>query len=558
MKTNADILADQDAFKAAVKRARAAFQAFDGVLGVGFGLREKGEQFEDDIAITVYVREKKSEDALAPAERIPPVFEDYPTDVRVVRRAHGEACDNATRFAKIKGGIQIMGKRSPTAHDSQKEFQGTLGCIVRKRQDLSRDNVYLLTNKHVLFSPELGADETVFHPTLTGDREGLGPVQSGGLYGIHRYKVDGRDDLADDFFVDCAIARINIDCKCWGTRCTKDDIEIEEAKIVDLQLNGVDTISDVRSVIGDVAMIGKKVFKVGRTTGKTAGTVVSVTGELTADPEPDKTNPAFIIGPNTLEIIFDKTSTPNGLNCHGNPHFTEKGDSGSIIVDELNRVIGLHSHRDQVRAAGTPLSSHACHILPVLETLGICIPVTTGTSTGSSKATDGTGLLPAVNPAGDFPLPDGQIIFTEAAIEVVPINAEEEQRMRALLDEFRSTEKGRELHEFFGFYRREIGYLVRNHKLVKATWHRHKGPAFLTHVLNHFKGEIDRVPGEVDGVSAITLVTRMFEVLRTYASNPVRAFIEEHEDEVMRLMQSGEITTARDCIAYLQKREATA
>jgi hypothetical protein len=556
-KDNAHILSNQQAFQEAYARAREFFEKIEGVVGVGFGLKETGGQQKDDIAIVVFVREKKNEEDLAPEERIPPMFEGYRTDVRIVGRGTAEVCDNATAYDKIKGGIQIMGKKS-----SNSKFQGTLGCIVKKRNDRGRENVYLLTNKHVLYSPDYGADESVYHPTP--DDKNLGPVQAGGLYGNYSYPIG--DPAPQQYFIDCAIARIDLDSKCCCSTCTEDTTEVDETLIVDLQVQGVNSLSDVRSVIDDPTIIHTaanpvKVFKVGRTTGKTTGKVVLINAALDADPEPDKGGPR-IAAVNTIQIEFD---TATGTNCHGNQRFTEEGDSGSIIVDENNRVIGLHSSRGTAGASGL-IPSHACHILPVLDHLSICIPVTTGTSHGSSLATDGSGILPAIVPLpmGDFPMPDGELVFVDQPVEAagrslgltepVPVSEDEMRHIRELLGAFRNTRTGRELHHVFANIRREMAYLVRNRRPVKVTWHRNKGPAFLAHVLNHLKGQSERVPREVEGISLAMLLGRMGEVLSKHGSNPLREAIEKHSDDMLSMLTSG-ACTVQDCIAYLQQKE---
>src|SRR5690349_2357715 len=159
VKGNEHIFSGQDAFLEAYERARQLFEAIDGVAGVGFGLKETGGRFTNDIGIIVFVREKLPDEDVPPRDRIPATFEGYRTDVRVVGEGAAEACDNTTKYDKIQGGIQIMGRSG-----SNTQFQGTLGCIVKRRQDRGRENVYLLTNKHVLYSPGFGAGEDVYHP----------------------------------------------------------------------------------------------------------------------------------------------------------------------------------------------------------------------------------------------------------------------------------------------------------------------------------------------------------------------------------------------------------
>src|SRR5262245_34803190 len=141
MKDNAQILSDQQAFMESCERAREVFGKIEGVVGVGFGQKETAGQYKDDIAIIVFVREKKNEEELAPEQRIPPSFEGYRTDVRVAHQAGFDACDNTAEYDIIQGGIQISSRMNAQTGVFE---QGTLGSIVRKRNDSGRENVYLL------------------------------------------------------------------------------------------------------------------------------------------------------------------------------------------------------------------------------------------------------------------------------------------------------------------------------------------------------------------------------------------------------------------------------
>jgi hypothetical protein len=556
-KDKAHVIANPDAFREAYARAREIFGKIEGVVGVAFGQKRVGLEYQDNVAIVVFVKEKKKEEDIPPAQRIPPSFEGYPTDVRVVRKGIAEVCDNTTKYDKIKGGIQIMVERTSGYNE------GTLGCLVKKRGDRGRENVYLLTNKHVLYSPGKGAGADVRHPSQEDSL--LGTVQEGGLYGNFPYPAE--NPAAPQYFIDAAIARIHLDSTCCGSTCTKDTTEVEETLIVDLQVNGVNSIGDVRDVTNDPLISGAKVFKVGRTTGKTTGFVRLVNAPLTADPPPDQAGGANVAAQNTIYVEFDVTSAAGGKNCKGNPCFTEQGDSGSVYVDEQSRVIGLHTHR------GVPVlsplePSHGCHILPVLDHLRICIPVTTGTSHGSSGATDGSGIEPFSPTAplgpGDFPLPDGQIGFASQQIaaertptlgfpDPAPLSDEEAEHMRELLDALRETAKGRELHRVFGDVRREIGYLIRNCRPVKVAWHRNQGPAFFALFLNHIKGYTAEVPREVKGIPRDILLARMAEALRAHGGNSLRRAIDEYSEELIAVIPT--LNSAQDCIVFLRQTE---
>ena len=408
-------------------------------------------------------------------------------------------CENNKEYAVIQGGIAISAAEG---------HGGTLGCIVRKRNDDGRDNLYLLTNRHVLYgSDDRGPGAIVYHPNHvkeSGPSIALGPVQPGGLRQNYPNPNPDENNPGENYYIDAAIARIDRDRILCGSECSKDRLQFD-GLIDGLGLNG-NKILDVRDVRHDNSIIYNadngfpKVVMVGRSTGKTWGRVKYIRQRASFPGEGP--NDAAFWGYNVIHIEVDEDNHPLGKNCKGFLLFGEAGDSGSMILDQQGRVIGLFvgaSINDNNRG-------RACHIVPVLDALGVSI-LSEGTSHGSTSATDGSGVALYRNDASE--LPAGKIVFTS-------------EHLHAL----RSTPKGRALHELFVHLRREAADLIRNHKLVKATWHRHKGPAFLAHVLNHLRGDTGTVPREVDGVHAKTLLEKMVEVLRRYGSNSLRAAID--------------------------------
>jgi hypothetical protein len=548
--------AEEAAFAEAVARARVRFSNSPGVVHVAMGVKQRQGAFGGDIAIVVFVAEKLPLDRIAEAARIPAEFEGYPTDVRTVPRTVPGGCDNETKYEVIRGGMQISAGPA-----DNRVFQGTLSCIVRRRQDRGRENVYLLSCKHVLFNRDHGVGDSIYQPRPeTG--EVLGPVQPGEIYDNVAFEIS--PGVTRQVFLDCAIARINIDCKClFGSTCTKDSIEYAES-IIDLQVDGVDTIKDVRNALEPPSLENAIVFKVGRKTGKTRGRIVGLDAPFGADAIPVLGLPEMH-GVGTIEIVWEP-ETPGALNCQGNAFFAEQGDSGSLVVDEQGRALGIIS---QVPPPGAPpgTTSNACHIVPILDRLGICIPCTTGTSHGSSRARDGSGLDPALPPPpplGDFPVPDGEFGFADGALTApVPrpefpirqLSEPEAQHMRALLARFRETERGRAIHAMFKDVRREMGYLVRNNRAVKVAWHRNQGPAYLNLVLNHLAGTSQSVPHVVRGVPREQLLLAMRKAFTRHGSNLVRRELERYGDELFALLVDPDCHAIDHCLRSFAEKE---
>ncbi|MEP6692652.1 MAG: hypothetical protein ABJD07_15955 [Gemmatimonadaceae bacterium] len=570
MSDDAEARAKSAAFREALARARADFAGIDGVVSVGFGQKQTGGVYRDDVVISVMVRDKKPLDALAITERIPPTYEGYPTDVRAMQEGGLMACNNHASYATIQGGIQIV----PTIHRDDAKFEaGTLGCIVRRRGDSGRENVLLLTCAHVLYVKGHQKGDVAYHPFAPSPKASIpggGTSETLGRIEERKFQHNVLCTIAATgttklFHLDCATARINIDCKCIDdSTCTKDKLHYATS-IIDLEVGGTDnTIADVRSVVDDDTIVGKTVYKVGRTTGKTAGIVRHISATLQIPSDPDDQNSPKVDALNLIEIDFDRSSTPDQTNCLHNARFVEVGDSGAIIVDDQRRAIGLVAIGPTAASNNMPpprpYPTWGCHIVPVLDQLGVCIPTSGGTSHGSCAATDGSGVTIAAPGPPHARMADGPLGFaSHGAVaraprpvgfpDLKPTTDAQRARFLALRDELRTTAAGRELHDSFALVRREIGYLVRNVRPVKVAWHRNQGPAFLAHVLKHMRGDSDSLPLEVAGVSRATLLTRMGDMLAAHGSNPMREAIERHGD-LLPLLSGA--TSIDDCLVYFR------
>jgi hypothetical protein len=577
IKDNDHIRADQAAFFDAFLRARETFKRIDGVEGVGYGHKETGGDFTNDVGITVFVRDKKSNDALSPDERIPPTFEGYRTDVRVPVLGRLLTCDDQTHYPVIKGGIQIESNPRTPVTTPGREETGTLGCIVKRRGNDDRDNVFLLTCKHVLTARGAQEDDYMYHPRAprkgsgaTG--ESLGAIQPGALSTHMDATVPGATPgttITDHFYIDAGIARINIDSKCLGTRCTKDSIKVDQTLVFQLG-----DLTDVRSIVADTTMVltrqdpdvidsvaqtFPRVFKVGRTTGKTTGVVRNLMATTHFQLSP--TSPRVQVD-NVIEIDYAPLTGEPAQNCKGAKAFAEPGDSGAVVVDADNRVVGLVFMRstDPESSDSLRFRAFACHILPVLDKLGICIVTKGGTSHGSSGALDGSGVTP-VRTAADEPHGDGLILLTADPREAVapwpePETDTEQQstNMLAFRDALRETALGCELHDTFRDVRREIGFLIRSCRPVKVMWHRNQGPAFMAHVIKHLLGDAETIPREINGVSREMLLRRMGEALIAHGSHPLSDAIERFGPMILSMVDA---ETADDCLAMLRRAEPT-
>ncbi len=265
-----------------------------GVVGVDIGYKEVGGQQTDILAIRVLVRQKRD----VPAnERIPTTIEGYPTDViqreiqlHVLRVPVGEVVPEADTgsYDPLVGGIGI----GPCRSVGGSIFAGTLGAPV---VDNATSSPMLLSNFHVMcIDNTWQVGDTMAQPSLIDTGSCPGSV----VGALQRASLGGQ--------VDCAIA----------SRSARG-------------ISG--RIADIGRIAGtNTATLGQAVRKQGRTTGLTYGTVDGIHATVQIDYGNG-------IGLRKLtEQIGVKPDTTR------NPKFSDHGDSGAVVVNDSNEVVGLN------------------------------------------------------------------------------------------------------------------------------------------------------------------------------------------------------------------------
>ncbi|RZU40810.1 hypothetical protein [Edaphobacter modestus] len=272
------IAVPQDAFDtAAALRTRLAAAAA-GPYTVGVGLKQSGGEFTDQIALFVYVQEKKPASEVPEAELVPPEFGGYVTDVV---RARPTLIDDTTRYDTLRGGIQIS-REYTLADGIFRPSVGTLGAIVRSRETGAPQ---LLTCAHVVRQSDLNVYQSVQLFT-SPDTNQVGTVFA------------TRNEFSP-LFLDCAVIDLN------GSR----DAEMS-----------VQDIGRVQGVSTQLPALGEVVKKRGLRTFLTHGFVVRLI--------PSSSVPAVDYFEISGGVPFVTL-------------FAGKGDSGSVVLNASNQVIGL-------------------------------------------------------------------------------------------------------------------------------------------------------------------------------------------------------------------------
>jgi len=292
-----------------------------GVTGVDVGYKVVGGEQTDEVAIRVHVEEKKAD--VPETERVPEAIDGVVTDVlerryelQVAREPLNVAAQaDTTHYATLQGGISMGPSRAIGGY----VYTGTLGAVVT---DNPSGQKAALTNFHVA---------CVDDGWSVGDRQ------------VQPSRVDTGTVPADEFG---AILRAVLSSHVDGAV-----VSIDAGRATS---NTVVEIGDVKGTA--TATLGMAVRKRGRTTGFTHGTVDGLSLTVNVDYGDG-------IGVRTLtDQVSIATDTSQ------NPLFSDRGDSGSVIVDSTGAVVALLFAGAGTSTVGNPISA-------VLSELDITIPL---------------------------------------------------------------------------------------------------------------------------------------------------------------------------------------
>jgi hypothetical protein len=488
MKTNEQLAAEEGVIRNLLATGpEQKLRALPGVVHVSVGLKEVGGRLRrDELCIRVYVRQKKDRDSLEPAHRVPGSIDGVATDVHTVADAAFQA-DNG-RYRPIQGGIQITNRIAAAvpAGSTPQLTRGTIGCCAL---DSANKTEVFLSNWHVLYANAANDGDKIFQPaplwlpTLTPAQLPFRPADE-----VDKVAVTLRSVISAK--VDAAIARIDVSscCHCCGIHYSNE--------IRGLSVGGHPARN---TIVGDqAATAGMQVFKVGQATLRTEG--------LVADPN----YPAFTI---------THAGTPHNFtgqmaiqNVDHAKQFSDIGDSGAVVINNDNKIVGLlFAGGKNVAATGggapQPFVSFANHIADVLQALNIQIPYSPDVKVTSGEI-----------------LEDVPGAVHEAAIP---------EPYRALRRRLEAREATARLVALGERHREEVVSLVNERHRVTLAWHRCEGPAMLATVMGAVRDGHYRIPPTVKGVTLRDALERMRDVLAAHGSAGLKATMESAEADLV-------------------------
>ncbi|MEP7343634.1 MAG: hypothetical protein ABI877_00145 [Gemmatimonadaceae bacterium] len=446
MRTRAELLAEYVRISALLPKAEAELMRYEGVGSVAVGVKETANNPTEEIVFRVYVAEKKAPDQLRPGAMIPTSVLGVRTDVIPPRTPIKS--EDADRYRPLMGGVRIC-------NDSSSAF-GTLGCFAQRNG--GDHSIVMLSCHHVMMARSATIGEPIGQPNVSCCCCCKGDV------------VAEVVDASDTVLVDCAIARLT-----------------KEGNFT----NEIDEIGPIFGAAplnagGSTVLPTDKVFKRGRSTGYSEGIVVAAS----MTPPGGAKN-------HQIEII------PRGPKFK---RFANRGDSGSVVVNENNAVVGLLWAID----AETEKLGFANIITNVTTAMDITI-LNSGT-------------------AGTIPLGSTQFTETETRTDGAAMPTD------AIVKELEQTEVGRRILAMFDRHGHEINELINTNRQVKVAWNRYQGPSFTAHIIKSANEPGYRIPAEINGVSLTNLVIRISVVLQGQGSAGVAAAVEENTLLVLNLL----------------------
>lgn len=297
----------------------------EGVQGLGLGEKFSDGAATGELALRVYVDQKRPLASLknpVPKRVTLPELGLAHTDVLEIGRVGKESF--TTRVRPAMPGCSV-------GHPDVS--YGTFGCLVRRRGE--EDRLYILSNSHVL------ADEGIAQigdDTLQQGAEVGGSVPADVIGTLEDFVPFSFTPSGFPNLMDAAITKVK----------RKNSVK-DEIRILQFAPKGV----------GRVIKRGMPVKKVGATSDFTVGVVTDINFRFALDYKLPGHRSAFYSRPGHGDS--GRVGFTDQVLC---TRYTSEGDSGSVVLNKYDRVIGLHF-------AGSPSASVFSPIRPVFRQLGL-------------------------------------------------------------------------------------------------------------------------------------------------------------------------------------------
>lgn len=494
---------DQELFEIA-RRAAKAFGRLPNVHSVGIGGRERAGKPTGEVVLKVFVRQKLPSDRLDPAAVIPESFEGIPTDVI--------QAGDPTRLALVSGAEPRTDAELDKTNDESRERPlmggtriepddesgyGTLGLIVEALED--NRMVFAVTNHHVVFdSPLLERTAEVGQPSPSHSCTACCRGVIGKFFGGYRSAIG--EPPPGPKKLDYALIRLDSGLE-WLN-------EIKEIGVL---------FDFYELKVSDVVPLNYQVRKRGYRTRLTGGIVQAIGVARPAEPvipagatdaERDAIYTEFF---NTESISI--RPNPIAANPAAPVIFANHGDSGSALVNDDNKVVGL-------LWGGRPVG----HTAPTDRFgFGWGIPITWITDDCKQRLGVTLRIVPTAGTGIVNTVPE----FVEAGSTLRAENSLERD-----LDQ---SERGRLFLQAWLRHSDELNAIIQNQRRVATVWQRHNGSALLRAVARAPLEPNVPLPTELDGLPVREGLRVFLDQIERFASDELKRALSRHRSLLLSL-----------------------
>jgi hypothetical protein len=190
----------------------------------------------------------------------------------------------------------------------------------------------------------------------------------------------------------------------------------------------------------------------------------------------------------------------NQLGVVSSTRFAHAGDSGAVVLDDQNRVIGLFFGSNE-----TGTAAFLCPIAIVLQSLH-------ATMVDATVAGQSNGVLTA--PAYNYRATPNALEPSVAPVPGVGIV----RAVHRATDDLEEFEVGRAYMSLIGKHGTELRLLVSKNRRIASIWHRYSGPALMHNAIVAIQQGGPVLPTIVDGRPMAEVLDRFLSSIRRYAS----------------------------------------
>lgn len=465
----------------AKRRAEVSLFSIPGVIAVGVGPKFVGGKLGDVLAIIVTVQLKRPIERIPENERIPRQIDGFATDVveggqsrLIAPSATDPPTVDESAYPVMRAGIQIQGPIGG---------HGTLGCIARTTGLIQR--YLLLTCQHVLHDG-LDVDPGCAHSVGQPDGHSCCECMDGICGTVVAHERQPAVISAD---VDGAVAEL------VGNTQWLPEVQDEPASIPIADIHAI-SVSEIKPPQV------YKVWKRGRTTRRTSGTVLQIDRTATVSAHGVQIR-KYVAG------IFVQPDTST---------FVQPGDSGAPLLNIKNELVGIVFAEADVKTIHPPpepdtTTAYGVASAITLITTELNVEIMTVKNTPAGVQTAPTSYP---RPIGDFPTLPTNVALNEAA------QPGDDALIRggiAAIDSRRlaTTLVAQQIAVAARRHREEIGRLSRSARVV-AAWRRYGGAALIGRLRQATSAEEMVIPAGIDGRPFAECVQRFSAILKRCAS----------------------------------------